>query len=158
MSGSETFPPAAPLDPIAEQEIALLQQMRQLLASAPNTIAVVASAELPGVQESFPFDPYTRLLIAREPTGGTIAVEEGKWTTVVSANRVRIGGSMVVSGEHPVRLSLHGAGAASTAGKGTLWLGKEGGSWDFRLGNVFWSGAVSAYGLGGATTIEVTEV
>lgn len=147
-------------DPAIAAELALLREIRNGVRGSAINIAITEEAINPLLTQDFPVPGAQRWLIPRQPTGGSIALAEGVPTDVLFANRSRIGGSLVNEGEQNVRLFLVNAlvAAAGKSGHGTLWLAKNGGSWDFRLGTLVWGGSISAQPVAGKSSIAVVEV
>ncbi len=147
-------------DPAVAAELALLQQIRDGVRGGAQNIAITEEAVPPMLTQGFPVPGAERWLISREPTGGVVALPEGQINQVLAANRARIGGSLVNEGKVDVRLFLVDVNTArsGSAGRGTLWLGRNGGTWDFRLGTLLWGGSICALPIEGASSIAVVEV
>lgn len=152
--------PPTPSDPTIAAELALLREIRDGVRGSATNIAITEEAINPILTQDFPVPGGQRWLIPRQPTGGIVALAEGVPTDVLVANRSRIGGSLVNEGKVDVRLFLVSAevAAAGSAGHGTLWLGKNGGTWDFRLGTLVWGGSICAQPVEGNSSIAVVEV
>jgi hypothetical protein len=135
----------------------VLDLILEALDTRVEQIAVTDVSTDPGLQKDFPTPGSQRWILHRTPDGRTLALPT-ELTDVLPANVNRLGGTIVNSGAKPARLYLATV-STKNAGSAPVWLGAEGGSWDFRLGNLLWSGSVCAIALGGAETqLEVTEV
>lgn len=144
--------PSAPLpvpseDPAIIRELTLLQSIADSLKGSPTALAVTGEAVQAHLTEDYPFAGAKRWLIPRQPQGGKVIVPTTGWVDVRPANRTRTGGTLVVAGAGAIWLALcnaREAAAGAGGGTGMLFLTANGGSWDFRLGPVLWSGAISA--------------
>lgn len=134
---------------------ALLSQQR----AGPLEIAVGDFSQRELVMDSFPVAGSRRALVFRSGAGtDNVPVPAAPaGVLVLPENAGRLGGAIVNSGAAPVILYLT-VNAAPTPGAPAIWLAASGGSWDFRLGNVLWSGNVSAAGQGGVSALTVAEV
>lgn len=107
--------------------------------------------------EDFPAPGSKRLLVHRTGNGNDVAAVPTTGVLALQGNTARLGGTIVNSGANAVILYLCGAGVA-TPGAPAIWLAANGGSWDFRLGNVLWCGNVTAVAQVGASTLTIAEV
>lgn len=137
-----------------ERHVSKLEEVRLLLENTALEVAVGGSPNEREVHDS-PVRGKTRLSISdRRVTGndGLTLTAAAAALLVVPELPGRLGGSIVNSGANPVTLYLSAPGRAQT-GVGALWLAANGGSWDFRLGNVLWCGPVSAISALGTTLV-----
>lgn len=146
-----------------QTQINALRSIREILETQPDAIAV-SDAELdPGFELDFPFPGARRATISRTCVGNDVATQAGG-SQVVGPNTKRLGGSIVNKGATGVTLlisSTIGSGAATAAGSGgvgRVWLGPNGGAWDFRLANLCWCGGVYAIPDSGTPTLSIAEV
>lgn len=146
-------------DPLADRELALLEEIRNGQRNLFSTLAVSNKVAGPAILDDFPLNGFKRLLVPREPGGATLTVGEAGATVLVH-NPSRLGCSIVNSGAKAARLFFAPLGnvQAGSAGLGRLWLAGEGGSWDGRISQMPWLGSVSAQAIGGETTLETCEV
>lgn len=122
---------------------------------------VVGGAENDQELENSPVQGRRRYVIARRTRGGDDAVYPIAFDQaahdVAPANPGRLGGQIVNAGANPVMLYLSLAREVAAGGKAAIWLGANGGSWDFRLSNVLYGGPVSAVARVGATSLTLAE-
>lgn len=137
-------PPAPSQDPTVLQELAYLKSIADSLRGSSISLAITGEAVQPQLTEDYPFAGAKRWLIPRRPIGGKLIVPTTGYVEARAANRTRTGGTIVNNGAGAVWLALTNAREASMANVGMVWLSAGGGSWDFRLGPVLWSGAISA--------------
>lgn len=168
MKGLFNIPPelqeqAALLGAHAEQRsrevLDLLEQIAAQDSAGVQSISVTEIEVKGGVETDFPVPGGRRWLIPRLATGGSFEVP-AELVTILEANNRRMGGTIVNRGGVDILLTLANPDtAASQSGLGQIFLKKEGGSWDFRLGPLLWCGSVCAKALeaGGsiATIVEV---
>lgn len=119
------------------------------------------------VLEDVPGPGARRILVDRQGQGqAALAVPSGTVTPVLPVNEARVGGEIVNWGATNVALYLCDAGdiggvgnalSPQAANRPALVLNAGGGSWDYRLGNILYGGAVQAAGIAGATTLSVAE-
>lgn len=137
---------------------ALLASILERLSN-DQTIAVSDSKAPIGPLDHFPSPDARRYALRRPSTGGQKALSAGVITDIVEANYHRLGGTIVNRGAVPVTLFLANAARASgEGGVGQLYLVQNGGSWDFRLGNLLWAGSVAAIAEAGASTLAIVTV
>jgi hypothetical protein len=146
----------------ADSALERLNEVMDLILEALDTrveeLCITDQANEPGLQKDFPTPGSQRWIINRLATGGNFAIGEAD-SDVLQANSNRIGGTIVNKGSKPVLLTLAPAAAAkSQDGLAEIWLAQEGGSWDFRLGNMLWCGSISAKAEGGETALKVVEI
>jgi len=120
-------------------------------------VAVADSLHREMVLERFPVAGAKRVIANRTTTGNDNLLVPTTGVEVVGANSARLGGSIVNSGANNVILYLARGGLAAP-GAGAIWLVANGGSWDFRLGNLLWCGSVSAVAQVAASSLTVAEV
>jgi hypothetical protein len=149
---------APSIDHQAAEEIELLRRIANGIGSSPTAMVVTDEAVPPGLHADFQLPGMKRLVIARAPIGGLVNVSSTEFVRVCFANRKRIGGTIVNDGEFPVRLVLAQPEKAAQPALSRVYLAKGGGSWDFRLGPLFWAGNISAIAIGGASTLSLSEV
>lgn len=147
----------------ADQALDRLNEVMDLILEALDVrteqICITDQSPEPGLQKDFPTPGSQRWIINRLATGGNVEIPEAIDTDVLVGNPNRIGGTIVNKGAKPVLLTLAKANAAKAQeGLAEIWLVAEGGSWDFRLGNLLWSGSISAKAEGGASILKVVEV
>jgi hypothetical protein len=109
------------------------------------------------VMDNWPVAGSKRVIVNRTTVGTDSLQVPTTGIQAISTNVGRLGGAIVNYGTNPVILYLWD-GATARPGKGAIWLAAAGGSWDFRLGNVLWSGNVTAVAQGGTSTLTVCEV
>lgn len=148
---------------LAQRALALgdkLDQVLGLILEALDTnvqqIAVTDNSSDPALQKDFPVKGAQRWILHRTPDGRTLKVPEAL-TEVLPSNVNRLGGTLVNSGTKPVRLYLATV-PTKNAGSAPIWLAGEGGSWDFRVGNLLWSGSICGECIGGESNLEIVEV
>jgi hypothetical protein len=138
-----------------------LDQVMDLILEALDTrveeLCIVDGNVEPGLQKDFPVKGAQRWIINRTPDGRNLPLVSGEKTLILPANVNRLGGTIVNSGERPITLYL-AAIAALGAGTATIILEANGGSWDFRLGNLFWCGNVVGVANGGNSEVSIAEV
>lgn len=138
--------------------VELLTSIRDAAGPGLQTFSFTDTEVNGGLEVDFPVPGAERWLLPRLATGGTLAVPESL-VLLLPANNRRVAGTLTNAGERNARLFLATAETAgSQGGLGTIFLGKNGGSWDFRLGSALWCGSICAIGLEGETTIDVVEV
>jgi hypothetical protein len=129
----------------------------EALDTRVEELCIVDGNVEPGLQKDFPVKGAQRWIINRTPDGRNMPLASGEKTLILPFNVNRLGGTIVNSGERPVTLylaSLAGLGA----GTATIVLEANGGSWDFRLGNLFWCGNIVAIANGGNSELSIAEV
>lgn len=134
--------------------------LEALLAEARAELLEVAVADVQArelVLDQFPVPGAKRAIAYRTGSGADVFAVPTTGVLVLQANESRLGGTIVNSGANAVLLYLTNTGAA-TPGRPAIWLAASGGSWDFRLGNILWSGSVSAVAQVSASTLSVAEV
>lgn len=138
-----------------------LNEVMDLILEALDTnveqICVTDDSSQPGLQKDFPVKGAQRWIIDRTPDGRNLPLENGVITPVLPANVNRLGGTLVNNGEKAITLYL-AKPSQINAGTATIILSANGGSWDFRLGNLFWCGSVTAKAVGGASEVSIAEV
>lgn len=137
--------------------------MLRLLVDAQDTqvmqLGVTNVSTDPGLQKDFPVAGSQRQIIHRIAAGGLALLAAGVPTDVLPPNVNRLGGTIVNWGETTVVLTLASAATDnSQEGLAEVVLNPNGGSWDFRLGNLTWCGAISAEALAGEGKLSVAEV
>jgi len=116
-----------------------------------------------GDMNNFPAPGARRLIVKRTGSGGSFALTAAAPVEVVRGNEARLGGQIVVSGAGAVVLYLGadlltpGGGTPLSEGVAQIWLNANGGSWDFRLGDLTWCGRVVAVAQA-ASSVTVAEV
>jgi hypothetical protein len=148
-------------DHLSGQE-AVLEQLQLLVEGQDTNVLQLAITDInadPGLQKDFPTPGSQRWLIHRIATGGNVELKSEAIEDVADFNPNRLGGTIVNWGETVVVLFLALASTAkSQGGIAQVVLEPKGGSWDFRLGNLFWCGSVSAKSLAGAGKVSLAEV
>lgn len=138
-----------------------LDQVMDLILEALDTrveeLCIVDGIMEPGLQKDFPVKGAQRWILNRTPDGRNLPLVAGEKTLVLPANVNRLGGTIVNMGEKPVTLFLANL-ASLGAGTATIVLFANGGSWDFRLGNLFWCGNIVAVANGGNSELSIAEV
>lgn len=136
------------------------QLLHALLAESRSDLLEIAVADVQQrelVLDQFPVPGSKRAIVFRTGNGTDNLAVPTTGVLVLPDNASRLGGTIVNSATNPVILYLCATGKA-TPGVPAIWLAANGGSWDFRLGNVIWGGSVSAVAQIGASTITVAEV
>lgn len=154
-------------NPISPQQVAAnvelgkhSQFLQAILAQLRTQVLQVAVGDTQQQELSlnnFPVAGAKRVIAQRNGAGYDFFSVPTTGALVLSVNEGRLGGQIVNSGANAVVLYLWANGAAG-AGKPAIWLAPNGGSWDFRLGNLTWCGSVSAVAQTGASTLSVAEV
>jgi hypothetical protein len=139
------------------RHVALLGAILAAVRSEVLEIAVADAQYRDMVLDQFPVAGSKRVIAYRTGSGFDSLPVPTSGTTVVGANAARLGGTIVNSGANAVILYLCPTGRA-TAGAPAIWLAGNGGSWDFRLGNLTWCGSVTAVAQTGASSLTVAEV
>lgn len=138
-----------------------LEQVMGLVLEALDTqvqqIAVTDDSAVPSIQKDFPVKGAQRWILNRTPDGRNLPLPEAVKTLVLPSNVNRLGGQLVNMGAKNLILFL-AKPSQLNAGTATIILNANGGAWDFRLGNLFWSGSVTAEPIGGASEISIAEV
>jgi hypothetical protein len=134
----------------------VLDLILEALDTRTEQLAVTDVSTDPGLQKDFPTKGAQRWIVHRLSTGGTFAAPTAQ-TLILASNPNRIGGTIVNAGGTDVRLILTD-GKSGAAGHGEIFLRAGGGSWDFRLGPLFWSGSISAIAEGAESKLTVVEI
>lgn len=132
---------------------AILAEMR----SDTLDVGVADYAYRQMVLDNFPVAGAKRVLVRRTGNGADTFPVPTTGALVLPDNAGRLGGTIVNSGANPVILYLCDGGAARP-GSPAIYLAANGGSWDFKLGNLLWCGNVSAVAQTAASTLTVAEV
>lgn len=135
----------------------IMDLILEALDTRVEELCIVDGNVEPGLQKDFPVKGAQRWIINRTPDGRDLALEAAIKTLILPANVNRLGGTIVNKGEKPVTLFLAGLPSIGP-GTATLSLSAFGGSWDFRLGHLFWCGNVVAAAIGGNSELSITEV
>ena len=109
------------------------------------------------ILEQFPTTGSRRVIAFRTGNGNPSMTVPTAGVLALPDNAGRLGGQIVNSGGAAVVLYLCGAGIP-TQGVPAIYLAANGGSWDFRLGNLLWCGNVTAVAQGSPSTLTVAEV
>lgn len=141
----------------AGRHSALLGAILTALRSESLETAVADFQHRQMVLEGFPVTGSKRVLVYRTGSGNDNLPVPTTGVLVVQSNSGRFGGTIVNSGASTVILYLCSAGVA-TPGAPAIYLAANGGSWDFRLGNMLWCGSVSAVAQGASSSLTVAEV
>lgn len=141
---------------IAERLEQVLGLVLEALDTNVERIAVTDISSDPALQKDFPVQGAQRWILHRTPDGQSKAMKEAL-EDVLPGNVNRLGGTLVNSGAKPIRLYLATV-ATQNKGSAPIWLAAEGGSWDFRVGNLLWSGSICGQAIGGESTLEIVEV
>lgn len=139
------------------RQVELLDLILEALDTGASQLCISDVAPQPGLQKDFPVMGAQRWILERTPDGRDLPLVAGEDTEILPANVNRLGGSIVNRGEKPVLLYLAKA-SQKGAGTATIYLAANGGSWDFRLGNLLWCGSITANAQGGVTTLSIAEV
>lgn len=163
MDGEPQTAPVIDLEHIdALEELRLLREIRDNGRSSQVNVAISDTVAEPLQINDFPTEGSSRLVLPRIPTGGGIEVSKAKSVQLLEPNLNRYGGTIVNSGKNSVILILTEAARGLAPAVAQVWLIREGGSWDMRLGNMLWCGAVSAIvdpeAEGEKTVLRVVEV
>lgn len=154
--------PPSMLEQLTRYQLETLEVLRRMASTesaSPVEIAVTDEASQPQLLQDFPVPGAKRWLIPRTATGGDLVLPEGLFTDVLPPSRSRIGGTIVNGGAKDVRLYLAPAQLAQvTNAVASVDLSKNGGSWDFRLGNLLWGGSISAKPKEGESELSIAEV
>lgn len=140
-----------------EAQTSILHQLLEAIDTGAEQVAITDEARDPVLQKDFPVEGISRWIIHRLATGGAFPIKLAR-SDILSTNANRFGGTIVNSGSNAVVLFL-GSTKANEPGLAQIWLGANGGSWDFRLGNMLWCGNISARCLENVeSTLRVVEV
>jgi hypothetical protein len=136
-----------------------LQEIRALLEASVQELSVGGSI-VDRDLENWPVPGLTRKVLSNRRVTGTDSFTATAATPALIVDSLpgRLGGTIVNAGANPAILYLVGPGhiTAIAAGNPAIFIAANGGSWDFRLGNVPWSGPVSVISALG-TTLTVVQ-
>jgi hypothetical protein len=166
MSTAKGFKPGDPATAtMAMHAEAQSRLLSSLLAEARSDTLNLAVGDFNGQEitlEKFPVSGIKRLCIRRTGFGFPSFPVTTTPVVAVPVNEGRLGGTIVNTGANAVFLYL---GAQITdavpqpeAGIPVIWLVANGGSWDFRLGNVLWAGSVTVVAAAATSTLTIAEV
>lgn len=144
---------------MAEEALNQLGLLVEAADTSTMQLAVTNVGDDPALQKDFPTPGSQRWIVHRLATGGTLLLPAGVPTDALGPNVNRLGGTIVNWGTTVVVLTLANAATdVAQEGLAEIVLNPEGGSWDFRLGNLMWCGAVSAESLVGEGKLSIAEV
>lgn len=119
-------------------------------AAGADLILVSPAAQAPYLVKDFPFDGARRGLVRRESNGPANTIVTVAGVLLYDADVNRLGGILrntdAVNG-----ITLWLAERAQGA-RGSVWLAPNG-SWDFKLGELLWGGAVFAVAAAGTPAV-----
>lgn len=140
----------------ALEQIHHLQRMREALEGLLVDLGIGGS-ETDRIIDNSPFAGHRRRSISHRRLIGSdsFAVPSGAAAIalLLPANPGRIGGQIVNTGSNPVLVILAAPGSYVAGATAALWLMSSGGAWDMTFGKSVYTGPLSVYGSGGASTI-----